>query len=130
MINLKQHLGENSFTIGSWITTGHPAIAEIMSQAGFDWLTVDMEHSAITLHQAQDLIRVIELCGTVPLVRTGENNPTCIKRIMDAGAHGVIVPMVNSRAEAEAAVSAVKYPPPWNEGRWSGSSAEIRVRFR
>lgn len=116
MINLKQQLGKNSFTIGSWITIGHPAIAEIMSQAGFDWLTVDMEHSAITLHQAQDLIRVIELSGIVPLVRPGENNPTCIKRVMDAGAHGVIVPMVNSRAEAEAAVSAVKYPPRGTRG--------------
>jgi 2-keto-3-deoxy-L-rhamnonate aldolase RhmA len=111
MINLKQQLKKDNFTIGSWITTGHPAIAEIMSQAGFDWLTVDMEHSAITLHHAQNLIRVIELCGIVPLVRPEENNPTCIKRVMDAGAHGVIVPMVNSRVEAEAAVSAVKYPP-------------------
>jgi len=111
MINLKQQLKANNFTVGSWITIGHPTIAEIMSQNGFDWLTVDMEHSAITIDQAQELIRVIDLCGIVPLVRTEENNPVCIKRVMDAGAHGVIVPMVNSRAEAEAAVRAVKYPP-------------------
>jgi len=111
MINLKQQLKKDNFTIGSWITIGSTAIAEIMSQAGFDWLTVDMEHSAITIHQARNLIRVIELCGIVPLVRTEENNPICIKRVMDAGAHGVIVPMVNSRNEAEAAVNAVKYPP-------------------
>lgn len=111
MINLKQQLNNNVFTIGSWITIGHPVIAEIMCHSGFEWLTIDMEHSAITLAQAQDLIRVVELCDIVPLVRTGENNPTYIKRVMDAGAHGVIVPMVNSRAEAEAAVNAVKYPP-------------------
>jgi 2-dehydro-3-deoxyglucarate aldolase len=116
MINLKQELMKNSFTVGSWITTGNEVIAEIMSQAGFDWLTVDMEHSAITLQQAQNMIRVIELCGVVPMVRTGENNPTLIKRVMDAGAHGVIVPMVNSRAEAEAAVRAVKYPPMGTRG--------------
>lgn len=108
---LKGKLKDRQLTIGSWINIGHPAIAEIMAGAGFDWLTIDMEHSAITLHQAQELIRVIDLCGCSPLVRVGENNPNVIKRVMDAGAHGVIVPMVNSRQEAEAAVAAVKYPP-------------------
>jgi 2-dehydro-3-deoxyglucarate aldolase len=70
-----------------------------------------MEHSAITLSQAQNLIQVIELCGVSPLVRVGHNQPNLIKRVMDAGAHGVIVPMVNSKAEAEQAVASVKYPP-------------------
>lgn len=116
MINLKEKLLRREFTAGSWITLGHSAIAEIMSQAGFEWLTVDMEHSAITIHQAQELIRIIELCGVVPLVRVGENNSTYIKSVMDAGAHGVIVPMVNSSAEAEAAVSAVKYSPVGTRG--------------
>lgn len=82
-----------------------------MSSAGFDWLTIDMEHSAITLDRAQALIRIIELCRVIPLVRVGINDPTVIKRVMDAGAHGVIVPMVNSKHEAERAVGAVKYPP-------------------
>lgn len=108
---LKEKLQNNQLTIGSWITLGHPSIAEIMAQSGFDWLTIDMEHSAITLHQAQQLIQVIELSGCVPLVRVGDNDPNLIKRVMDAGAHGVIVPMVNSREDAERAVSAVKYPP-------------------
>ncbi len=102
---LLQHL-----SIGSWIQLGHPAIAEIMASAGFDWLAVDLEHSTITLREAEDLIRVIDLKGVVPLVRLSTNNSEQIKRIMDAGAHGVIVPMVNSPAEAEAAVAAVKYP--------------------
>ncbi|HIC92512.1 MAG TPA: hypothetical protein EYP21_10770 [Syntrophaceae bacterium] len=56
--SLKSKLREKVVTIGSWITLGHPAIAEIMTRAGFDWLSVDMEHSAITLHQAQKLIQV------------------------------------------------------------------------
>ncbi len=116
MINLKEKLLANNFTSGSWVTLGHSAVAEIMAQSGFDWLTIDMEHSAITLHQAQELIRIIELCGVVPLVRVGENNPNLIKRVMDAGAQGVIVPMVNSRQEAEAAVGAVKYPPVGSRG--------------
>lgn len=116
MKSLKARLRRRELTIGSWITLGHPAVAEIMAKAGFDWLTIDMEHSAITLHHAQELIRVIDLCGVVPLVRVGENDPTLIRRVMDAGAHGVMVPMVNSRGDAERAVSAVKYPPMGTRG--------------
>jgi 2-dehydro-3-deoxyglucarate aldolase len=114
--NLKNKLSKNQLTIGSWITLGHPSIAEIMANAGFDWLTVDMEHSVITLHQAQQLIQIIELCGVTPLVRVGENNPNLIKRVMDAGAHGVIVPMVNTKEDAINAVNAVKYPPVGTRG--------------
>ncbi len=98
-------------SIGSWIQLGHPAVAEIMASAGFDWLAIDLEHSTITLREAEDLIRVIDLKGVVPLVRLASNNAEQIKRIMDAGAHGVIVPMVKSLGEARAAVRAVRYPP-------------------
>lgn len=104
-------LRKNQVCFGSWITLGHSSIAEIMCGAGFDWLVVDMEHSAITISEAQQLIQVIELSGVAPLVRVGQNNPNTIKRAMDCGAHGVIVPMVNSRHDALRAVSAVKYPP-------------------
>lgn len=114
--SLRENLRQNKLTLGSWITLGHPAVAEIMARAGFEWLSVDMEHSAITLHQAQQLIQVIELCGVTPLVRVGENNPNLIKRVMDAGAHGVIVPMVNTKDDAVKAVSAVKYPPSGTRG--------------
>lgn len=111
MNSLKSRLRDRNLTIGSWITLGHPSIAEIMAKAGFDWLTVDMEHSALTLHQAQQLIQVIELSGCVPLVRVGANDANLIKRVMDAGAHGVIVPMINTKEDAEQAVGSVKYPP-------------------
>jgi len=109
--SLKVKLKNNQLTIGSWITVGNTSIAEIMAQSGFEWLTVDMEHSVITLDIAQQLIQVISGSGVVPLVRVGENNPYLIKRVMDAGAYGVIVPMVNTIEQAEAAVKAVKYPP-------------------
>jgi len=113
---LKTKLQNNQLTIGSWITLGSINIAEIMAQAGFEWLTIDMEHSVITIDVAQNLIQVIDGCGVVPLVRVGENNPNLIKRVMDAGAYGVIVPMVNTQEQAEAAVSAVKYPPVGTRG--------------
>lgn len=113
---IKEKLQRNELSIGSWITLAHPAIAEIMAKAGFDWLTVDLEHSVITIREAGELIRVIDLCGVTPLVRLSANDPVQIKRVMDAGAHGVIVPMVNSAAEAEQAVAAVQYPPKGRRG--------------
>ena len=113
---LKRKLSQNEITIGSWITLAHPAIAEIMACAGFDWLVVDLEHSVITIKEAEELIRVINLCGVVPLVRLSINDSVQIKRVMDAGAHGIIVPMVNNRAEADTAVAAVYYPPKGTRG--------------
>ena len=114
--SLKSALIKDEVTIGSWITIGHPAIAEIMCKAGFDWLVVDLEHSVITVREAEELIRVIDLCGVVPLVRLSANDPVQIKRVMDAGAYGVIVPMVNTASEAEQAVAAVRYPPKGRRG--------------
>ena len=115
-MTLKQKIKNRELTIGSWITIGDPVVAEIMANAGYDWLTIDMEHSVISLEAAQDLIRCIALCGVDPLVRVGNNDPTIIKRVMDAGAHGVIVPMVNTRQDAINAVNAVKYPPQGTRG--------------
>ena len=110
-LNLKDKLRQKELTIGSWLTFGDPAIAEIMAKSGFDWLVIDMEHSALSFNQAQELIRIIDLCNVAPLVRVMENSPNLIKRFMDIGAHGVIVPMVNSKSDAENAVKYSKYYP-------------------
>lgn len=115
-MTLKQRIRKKQLTVGSWITIPSPAIAEIMAKSGFDWLAIDMEHAPISIDQCQELIRIIDLCSVVPLVRVGENAPLLIKQAMDAGASGVIVPMVNSRHDAERAVSAVKYPPQGTRG--------------
>lgn len=113
---LKNKLKNCQVTIGSWLTLSDQSIAEIVAKSGFDWLSVDMEHSALTLAEAQKLIRVIEISGIVHLARVGENNPNLIKRVMDSGAGGVIVPMVNSKDDAKKAFSAIKYPPLGNRG--------------
>ncbi|MBN2452631.1 MAG: 2,4-dihydroxyhept-2-ene-1,7-dioic acid aldolase [Candidatus Omnitrophica bacterium] len=110
-MKLRDDLRKRRCTIGSWLTIGDESVAEIMARSGFDWLVVDMEHSAITIESAQKLIRTIDLAGVMPLVRVGENDPALIKRVMDAGAYGVVVPMVNCRSDAERAVRAVRYPP-------------------
>ncbi len=113
---VKKKLRNNQVTIGSWITLAHLSIPEIMASAGFDWLTIDMEHSVISMDDAQTLISAIESKGIVPLVRVSENSPNLIKHAMDAGAYGVIVPMVNSAEDAERAVHSVKYPPLGSRG--------------
>jgi len=117
MINkVKQKLGRGEVSFGSWLTLSHTAIAEIMSKSGFEWLAIDMEHSVIGIQDIEPLIQVIEASECVPLVRLWSNDPVLAKRVMDAGAYGVIVPMVNSRKDAERAVSSVKYPPDGQRG--------------
>jgi 2-keto-3-deoxy-L-rhamnonate aldolase RhmA len=103
-------------SIGSWIQFAQPANTEILAKAGFDWLAIDLEHSVISLREAEDLIRIIELSGVIPLVRMSSNNPVQIARIMDAGAHGVIVPMVNTKKDARKVVESVFYPPKGKRG--------------
>lgn len=110
-MNLKQRIRSGKLTIGSWVTIDNEIVAEIMARQGFDWLALDMEHSAIDLSMAQRLVRAIELNGSSPLVRVGENDSNLIKRVMDTGAHGVIVPMVKNANEARFAVASVRYPP-------------------
>lgn len=113
---LKRKLAQRELTIGGWITLAHPAIAEIMVAAGFEWVVVDLEHSMINIAQAAELIRTIDLAGAVPLVRVTSNDADLIKRVMDAGAGGVIIPMVNSEQEARRAVDAVYYMPRGQRG--------------
>ena len=115
MINLKQKLKNNERTIGSWLTIANPIIAEMMAER-FEWLVIDMEHSVIGLKQTQDLVRVIESKNCIPLVRISENNATLIKRVLDTGAKGIIVPMVNTKEDALKALSAAHYPPAGNRG--------------
>lgn len=113
---MKIALRQGNILVGSWITLGHPTIAEIMAKAGFSWLAVDLEHSVITIREAEELIRVIDLCGVVPLVRLTANDSDQIKRVLDAGARGLIVPFVNSAADSERAVASAYYHPRGRRG--------------
>ena len=109
--SLKDKIRNKKLTFGSWISISSPIVAEVMAQSGFDWLVIDIEHSVISISQVQNIIQIIELSGVTPLVRISENNSTLIKRCMDAGSHGIIVPMVNSKDDAIKAVNSIKYPP-------------------
>ncbi len=110
----KDLLSRTSF--GSWITVPHPAIAELLARAGFDWLNIDLEHSAISLETAAEMIRTIDHAGLRPFVRVGSHDPNVIKRVMDAGAHGIIASTVNTVEEASRIVAAVRYPPLGSRG--------------
>jgi len=109
--SVKEKLLKNELTIGSWITIGHPNIVEIMSNAGFEWLTIDLEHTSIDLTMAQVLITTIQSRNMKALVRVSKNEEVAIKRVLDMGADGVIIPMVNNHDDAQKAIEYVKYPP-------------------
>ena len=114
--SLKNKLADKEISIGSWITIGHPSVVEIMSTAGFDWLAIDIEHSSINIEKIRDLIITIKSCDIAALVRVGKNDDLIIKSVLDAGADGIIVPMVCSKEDAEKAVSNVYYPPRGKRG--------------
>lgn len=113
---LKEKLKNNELTMGTWISIGHPVVVEILSTAGFDWLTIDMEHNAIDNSMMQILISTIQSKDKAALVRVSKNEEVAIKHALDAGADGIIVPLVNSGKDARQAVTFTKYPPEGKRG--------------
>ncbi|MCC7418372.1 MAG: 2,4-dihydroxyhept-2-ene-1,7-dioic acid aldolase [Acidobacteria bacterium] len=93
------------------MSMAHVSIAEILASAGYEWVVVETEHTAIDNSEVLKLLIAIERAGAVGLVRLAWNDPIQCKAVMDSGAAGVLVPMVNTREDAELAVKAIKYPP-------------------
>ena len=98
-------------TIGLWLSLANAYSAEAMSQLGFDWICVDMQHGLIDYTDLVNMLPAISTSDATPLVRVPWNEPYEIMKALDAGAYGVIVPMVNNREEAQQAVMACRYPP-------------------
>ena len=113
---VKEKLVKGEVSIGGWIQIGHPAIAEIMAQAGFDWIAIDNEHGIIDFESGMNIFNAMRGTNVVPMVRVQENNEITIRRWCDAGAQGIIIPMVNTPEQAKAAVAAVTYPPAGRRG--------------
>ena len=109
--DIKKRLKAGGVSLGSWMSMGHPSIAEILGAAGYEWVVVETEHTAIDNSETLRLIMAIEGTGAVPLVRLAWVDPVQCKAVLDSGAAGVIVPMVNTREDAELAVKMAKYPP-------------------
>ena len=97
--------------LNGWCQLPHSMSAEVMAHQGWDSVTIDLQHSAVGEADAITMLQAISTTDTVPMVRTPWNEPGVIMRLLDAGAYGVICPMVNNRAEAEAFVAACRYPP-------------------
>jgi 2-dehydro-3-deoxyglucarate aldolase/4-hydroxy-2-oxoheptanedioate aldolase len=108
---VKRMLKEGKKTAGAWLQIASPFTAEIMSQAGFDWLIIDMEHGPGDILTLVSQVQAMKGSGAVPLVRAPWNDFVIVKRILDAGVYGVLFPYINSKADAEAAVRACRYPP-------------------
>ncbi len=113
---IRKSLALNHLSIGSWMQIPHSSVAEIMGQAGYDWVAVDMEHGAISVSQLPDIFRALEIGGTLPLVRLAEGQPKDCKQALDAGAGGVIVPMIESAAQLIKVRDASRWPPAGTRG--------------
>jgi 4-hydroxy-2-oxoheptanedioate aldolase len=97
--------------LGAWLMIPSAFSAEIIAHAGFDWVCVDMQHGVIDYSQMVAMLQAVAYTNVTPLVRVPWNEPGIIGKTLDAGARGVIIPMVNSRADAERAVQACRYAP-------------------
>ena len=111
---------KDDIAVGGWLTVNSSFSAEIMANCGFDWLCVDMQHGLIDFGDAVTMIQAISTTNCVPLVRVPWNEPYQIMQVLDAGAYGVIIPLVNNKTDAEKAVASCKYPP---EGKRSSGAA-------
>ena len=102
---------EGKPAIGGFLSIPHAFAAEVMAHTGLDWLCIDMQHGCIDYSDAVNMLTAISTTAVTPIVRVPWNEPSVIMKALDAGAYGVIVPMVSNRAEAERAVAACRYPP-------------------
>ncbi len=111
MTNLRSAWNDGTTTLGAWLSVASSVTAEAAARTGFDYVCIDAQHGALDIADVTTMIQAIELGGSTPLVRVPWNEPGVIARALDAGAHGVIVPMVNTASEAEAVVQACRYAP-------------------
>lgn len=122
--SLKVKLQSGLVASGIVMTESSPAIIEILALVGFDFVFIDCEHSALSVETVQNLVTAAELRGTTPLVRPPMNVAEVILRYMDTGAGGMIIPGMDCKKAAQAAVRAVKYPPLGERGLGGSRAAD------
>lgn len=122
---LKRTIEAGDPAVGSWVSIGHPAMAEIPASLAFDFVVIDTEHTPTSLETVENMLRAVEATTgpTEPIVRVASNDPVRIKRVLDMGVGGVMVPMVETADEANAVVDAVRYPPAGSRGIAGGRSS-------
>jgi 4-hydroxy-2-oxoheptanedioate aldolase len=117
---VKQKLRSGQPSFGTWLTLGDLYATRVLARMGWDWLTLDIEHSAIDWSQATTIFAAVADAGCVPLARVPEGSHHYIKRVLDAGAWGIVVPMVDTVEQAKIAIAAAKYPPIGNRSVGGG----------
>lgn len=108
---LKEKLNRGETVIGTFVGLGHPDVTERLSRVGFDWLLLDAEHGPLGFETLQRMMQAMNGTLCTPIIRPQWNDFVVIKRVLDIGAHGVLIPWVNNKKEAEDAVRACRYPP-------------------
>ena len=109
--HVRRRLEAGEPSVGTWLALPSPECAEQVSRLGFDWLVIDAEHNPIDIRTLAQMFAAMTPTPVAPMVRIPWNTPEHFKRVLDAGAWGIVVPMVNSREEAERAVQATRYHP-------------------
>lgn len=117
---VKRKLQRGEPTFGTWLSLGDLYATRVLARMGWDWLTLDIEHSAVDWSQAAMIFAAVADAGCVPLARVPEGTHHYIKRVLDAGAWGIVVPMVDTVEQAKIAIAAAKYPPTGNRSVGGG----------
>ena len=114
--NIRKKLYNRDYTIGTWQQIPHASISEILGQASYDWVVVDMEHGSINVNQLPSLFQAIELGDTLPMARIAESKSNDCKQALDAGAGGIIAPMIESAEQLASIRDACRWPPAGKRG--------------
>jgi len=123
--SLKARLKAGEPLLGAWCMIPGALTAEALGRAGFDWVLIDMQHGCMDYETALEMIRAVDLGGATPIVRAPWNDPGIIGRLLDAGALGVVIPMIQTAEDARRAVDACLYPP---AGRRSFGPVRVGLR--
>ncbi len=115
-----KRIKSNQVTFGAWIYLKDPAVTEMIAEAGYDWVIIDLEHGNLNADLAQTLMLPLKGSKCVPIVRVFSHDPDFIKKVLDTGAMGIMVPKVETKEEAETIVRAAKYPPLGTRGMGYG----------
>lgn len=108
---LKRRLRAGETVVGTWMNLSEPLAAGMLASHGWDWILIDMEHGPIPLGEAAAMVTAVRAQGSVPIVRAAWNESSQIQRVLDLGAWGVMVPVVNDAADARRAVRDTRFPP-------------------
>src|SRR5436190_1351105 len=127
---LRKKIKAKEPTYGMWCTLDSAGVAEIAATIGLDWVTVDLEHGHLDWHEVMDHVRAVRGTETAVFVRIPELSQSAIKRTLDIGAHGVILPLVRSRAEVELAMSLGRYPTGGRRGVGGERAVKWGMAFR